>query len=68
MDEVDHAQDLSQLHASSALARHLSQPKAAWRTACADCGEPISRQRIAANPHAQRCAFCQSQAEGESDG
>lgn len=31
---------------------------------CHDCGEPIERERLAAVPHARRCATCQSLHEG----
>jgi len=66
-DIFDQAQETNELFTANALAEHLKKRRAGtpWtpHTNCADCGEPIPKNRLKANPQATRCITCQALAE-----
>ncbi len=72
-DLADRAIDTEERHRAAALAaqqdrrqrqqRSAMLTRAAARTHCADCGDPIPPLRLVAVPHATRCAHCQHIAE-----
>ena len=72
-DLADRAHDTEERHRAAALAarqdrrqrqqRAAMLTRAAARTHCQDCGDPIYPLRLVAVPHATRCAHCQGIAE-----
>ena len=65
MDDVDHAQALASAFADKSIAAHRTRPSAPGRDDCVDCRQQISRERLQANPTAQRCTDCQQDFEGK---
>lgn len=75
MDEIDEAQERSQLFLNQALNRHFGRaehrgngPEARRDRSvspgvCSDCGDEIDANRMEANPHAIRCLDCQEKYE-----
>lgn len=64
MDDMDHAQQLTELHVAKALASHrAATPTEPGADTCADCGDDIPEPRRKANPYATRCADCQAEHE-----
>jgi DnaK suppressor protein len=72
LDIFDQAQEINELFRENALKEHFKKHKIATppksRLAmtskeCADCGEPIPKGRLKANPQATRCITCQILAE-----
>lgn len=60
MDEIDLAQARQQLINERALSAHLDkQTRAASRTSCIDCADPIPEPRRQAAPGCTRCIDCQ---------
>jgi phage/conjugal plasmid C-4 type zinc finger TraR family protein len=65
MDEVDHAQMISEVY-ETAMLRQRARNKAAlpeFRRTCEDCGGVIPARRRRANPSATRCIACQAKVE-----
>ena len=70
MDECDMAAELQQQDREGALrvalrAAHSREAPLviAGERCCLDCEEPIEPERLAANPGAARCVFCQRKHE-----
>jgi len=66
-DDADRASELEQLRLSRALkAQREGRPPAETpqllngKRICKDCGFPIEKKRLKANPSAVRCTECQS--------
>jgi RNA polymerase-binding transcription factor DksA len=61
--EVEH--DLMELSLKELAGIAAARERASAGTygECVDCGEPIARERLAANPAALRCAACQARRE-----
>ncbi len=68
MDAVDQAQAREDELRAEALAAMQRRPQEAPRIEqgvrlCLDCDDPLSEQRLKANPQAVRCAGCQREHE-----
>ena len=66
MDIFDRAQEINELFRDNALKEHFSKRRSRLRGSggiCEDCGEPIPKKRLKANPQATRCVTCQALAE-----
>jgi len=70
VDIFDRAQEINELFRNNALKEHFAKrtrhtPGCAAPTNrdCLDCGEPIPKGRLKANPQATRCITCQILAE-----
>lgn len=59
------SRDVEELRAIEAAQARLAQGTFG---ACADCGEPIARERLRAYPAAPRCTACQNEFERRSGG
>jgi DnaK suppressor protein len=71
-DIVDSAGELEQRQRADAHAAHLARVRAMQEPAprtengvrvCADCGDELDAQRLAAQPDAARCVPCKARAE-----
>jgi phage/conjugal plasmid C-4 type zinc finger TraR family protein len=66
LDIFDQAQEKDELFRDNALKEHFSKRRSRLRVSggiCEDCGEPIPKKRLKANPAATRCITCQALAE-----
>lgn len=68
MDEIDRAAELEQRERDESLARrgapaHETPFEIEGKRVCLDCFEPVTKKRLAANPHAVRCVACQTRLE-----
>ncbi len=66
MDDFDRAAILEEQDRERALSLALKPIDDGFRRfdgTCIDCDDPIEVDRLAANPNAKRCEFCQSEAE-----
>ena len=63
LNDLDIAQSNLELAELRAIDAALSAIKAGTYGICADCGEPISLERLNAEPIAKRCIVCQEKFE-----
>jgi RNA polymerase-binding transcription factor DksA len=60
VDEAEWVRDLDEEREVRAALLRIEQGRFGR---CADCGEPIGRERLAVQPAAARCAACQAKSE-----
>jgi DnaK suppressor protein len=69
MDVFDRAQENDELFRKNALNKQLEKTRSLLSSAiptnreCEDCGKPIPKARLKANPAAIRCVPCQTKYE-----
>jgi DnaK suppressor protein len=71
MDWLDRVQANTEIYEAAAMRTHFNKrrleprpdPSTDGERTCLDCQEPISRERIEANPQAVRCVECQIKKE-----
>ena len=68
-DIIDQAQDNDELFRQVSLGKHFAghrrdQGIVPYKDRdCLDCGDPITKKRLKANPQATRCVECQTEYE-----